>query len=132
MGRRPIAFGVWPAMIRAAGGVAPLARALGCSPRNLRRVFTGFHSLRGPCAELSRAFAEEHGITVALFIHPAQRGAFLLSTAEGWFFFLGDDPGGWQFRRPWQRRPCEDWSGLPVLEVDFASIVAAPVGKLGA
>lgn len=120
-GRPPIAFGVWPEMIQAARGVAPLARALAITPRGLQWVFTGQRALKGQHAAAARAFARLHQIGLRAYSHPSSPAALLVSTATGWFF-VPSEPGGWDRAVPARRGPAEDWSSLPALEVDFPSI----------
>jgi hypothetical protein len=121
MGRPSLALGIWPAMIQAAGGVLPLAQRLGVTPRALQWVFTGQRSLRSSNAPAARAFARLHEIQIRVFHHPSSRGALLVSSASGWFL-VPAEPGGWERATVARRQPTEDWSALPALEVDFASI----------
>jgi len=121
MGRPPVALGIWPDMIQAAGGVRALARRLGVSERSLQWVFTGQRSLRSSNATTARAFARLHEIPIRVFRHPSSHGALLVSSASGWFL-VPAEPGGWERATVARRCPAEDWYSLPALEVDFASI----------
>ncbi len=106
-------------MIEAAQGVAPLAAALGVSPRRLRHIFTGTGALTGPRAALARTFAAKHGLTLRAYIHPFVPSAYLVSSPSGWWT-VPSRVGGWSARVPCLREG--DWSVLPSLEVSFASI----------
>lgn len=120
-GRPHVAFGLWDEMIQLAGGVHKLALRLGITPRGLRYVLTGRRALKGRHATAARAFARLHEVSVRAYTHPSSPGCLLVSTASGWFL-VPAEPGGWDRAVPARRGDDEDWSSLPALEVDFASI----------
>lgn len=118
-GRPPVALGVWPDMIDAARGVAPLALRLGVTPRGLRKVFTGRGCLTGSRAGLALAFAQEHGIVLRCYLHPTVQRAYLVSSPSGWWT-VPIAPGGWARRSPSRRPLGVSWDFLPSIEVAFS------------
>ena len=120
MGRTAITLGIWDAMIRAAGSVEALAETVGLSRQNLYHSFTGARNLSGPSRELALAFAREKGIPARLYIHPRIRGAYLISSAGGWYAVMRGRP--WSSRVPSTRGLDEDWSQLSQLELPFSKL----------
>lgn len=119
IGRPPVALGVWPEMIEAAGGVGALACRLGITPRGLRRLFTGRGLLTGSRGALALALAKERGITLRCYLHPSIRRCYLVSSPTGWWT-VPIAPGGWARRLPSRRSLGESWDSIPALEVAFS------------
>lgn len=116
-GRPPQAYGIWPAMLEAAGGPAAFCRATGLPDRTVSRVWQGLVVPRAPVREACLAFAQAHAIRSRAFMAPSGSG-FLVSAPDGWFL-VEDSPGAWASRVPTRRRRGEDWSGLDALELDW-------------
>lgn len=121
VGRPTTALGIWPDMIAAAGGVGRLSNALSISPQALGSVMVGLGSLSGGRAALAREFANQHGLTLRCYVHPAIRNAYLVSVPSGWLL-VKNEKGAWEHRARCMRRPGEDWLSLPQLEVNFAQV----------
>jgi hypothetical protein len=120
MGRPPLALGIWNEMIFEAGGVEQLATLVGLTRHGLNPVFTARHPLPGPSRKLAEIFAREKGIQARLYIHPRDRGFYLVSSADGWWSVPVD--GAWADRVPTSRLEGEDWRSIHMLELPFTRL----------
>jgi hypothetical protein len=118
MGRPPLALGIWNEMIFEAGGVEQLAQVVGLTRHGLNPIFTARHALPGPSRKLAEIFAREKG----LYIHPRDKGCYLVSAADGWWSVPVD--GAWGDRVPTSRLECEDWRSIHMLELPFARLAS--------
>ena len=120
MGRPPQALGIWNEMIFEAGSVEHLAQVVGLTRHGLNPIFTARHALPGPSRKLAEFFAREKGIQARLYIHPRDKGFYLVSAADGWWSVpVG---GSWADRVPTSRLEGEDWRSIHMLELPFARL----------
>lgn len=118
MGRPPLAYGIWPDMLAAAGGPRRFCAQTGIPARTASRIWQGLVRPRAAHRAACLAFAQRHAVRSRAFVAPSG-GGFLVSCPDGWFR-VRDAAGAWADRRPARRDPDTDWSGLDVLELDWA------------
>jgi len=121
MSRPSVAYGVWPEMIFEAGSVRVLADRIGCSTSWLHLVTTGRRWFTGPHARLAVALARQAGVKARAYSHPTLSGAYLISTADGWWEVNAkrDGTSAWNLRERWTRDAGEPMPPLVALEVPF-------------
>lgn len=116
MGRPPVAYGIWPDMIAAAGGPAAFCSETGIPPRTASRIWQGQVRPRLAHREACLAFAQRHAVRSRAFVAPDGPG-FLVSCPDGWFR-VQDAPGAWNYRV--SARRASNWGLLGDLELDWA------------